>query len=1590
MRVFAGRFRAIRVLKRGQTIETLLARDLAREADVVVKTAPAATLDAAAHARLEHEAAVLQDLESDFIAPFIAFGREGDLLFLATAFVPGAPLDERLRGGPLAPREVVAVGRTVLAALRDAHARGVLHRDLKPANVIVGERGATLIDFGLARSERLPASIREEPVGTVRYVAPEQAGLFEHGVDARADLYAAGATLYECLTGRPAFEGDTVGEVLRRHLQPRPAPSRSLGFATPRALDEVIERLLPIDPRERYQSAEAALADLDEIARALDEGRDDPAIAIGARDRRRTLAEPAFVGRAEEIAAIDEEMAKASDGAGGLVLLEAPSGGGKSRLLDELARRAASRGARVLRGRGVDQTAARPFEVLEGLAREIVAEARAEPGAGERLRERLGEHGPAACAALPGLAAILGAGGGASLGPEAHAEVRTLRALAALLDALGSADRPALVLLDDAQWADELTLRLLGEWQGGAARHVLVLVSFRSEETESARLRSLRADRRLALRPFRPEETRQLLESMAGELPAEAVAAVVTLSEGNPFAATAVLEGMVEGGALVGEGDGWRVEAAPFAEIRLSRRAAAIAARRLDRLGEATRRLLSIGALLGKEFDLDLAAALAGGAPRDIGAALDEARRGRIVWTDGARSTFVHDKLREALLARLAPEERRRLHEKAAARIEALSRERVFELAYHFDGAGDLARALPYALAAAERARARHALEVAERYYRIAERGGEAGAADRATRLRILEGLADALLMRGRYEEGARRYEAARALGSDPLEEAQIEGKLGKLEMNRGRNHVAIGALERALRLLGRPVPRSALGLALGLGREVVAQLAHTLLPFVFVGRRTLGSAGADRDLLAARFLKHLSLAYFLGGRAFRSLLAHLLMMNLAERYPPTPELGQAYGEHGWILAERARGRRYAERGAAICAAVGDQWGRARTLLSLGYGTCTAGRYREAIETLLEGERLFHRVGDPWEGNWDRVFLAYSHFQAGEIGRAIEMCRRGYVVSVEIGDSFGSATYLHLIARSNPALVPHAWLEAELARPRDHVFETVTLLQLRGEVALAGGEAAEAVAAFEEADRLVRRARVRFDTIVSIPSRLAAALRAEAAGARPDVDARREALLDRAERAARRGVRFARTFRNNLPGALREMALVRAAGERARGTRRLLEESLALARRQGQRLEEAKTLRARGALGLALGWPGAADDARAAGALLREVGADPAPAGEERGAPSFSLAQRFDAVLEAGRKIASAITEESVFAAAREAGLSLLRAETCVVLDPGAAAGAASEEFSRAVLERALETGRAVLEGPGGDLAESTVLAGVRSAICAPILVHGRAAACLYATHRRLGNLFGEREARLAEFVAAIAGAALENAAGFAANRRAEAEIRRLSEAVVRGQEAERRAVALALHDGAGGKLTALGLKLDEAARARDEAARAQRVEAMRSLVDDLLEDVRRLARDLRPATLDRLGLAAALRDLAETTSTDALAVEAVVEPADAPPVPPALAENLYRIAQAALANVARHARAQRARISLARADGALRLEISDDGAGFDPAAAGGGGIGLIGMRERAVWLGGRFAIDAAPGRGTRVLVEVPIRGGGP
>ena len=1375
-----------------------------------MKAIPVGSLPPGTLMRLEHEAALLCGVQSPWLAPLVYAGREENTFILVSRFTPGISLQDRIQAGPLDLAGTLMVAKALFSALRDMHQHRVLHRSVRPTNIILDTAAqpttATLVDFGPARAIQSDSSLRGHPLQAALYVSPEQAGSIDQDVTESSDLYSAGIVLFHCLASHPPFHGESIGTILFEHMTARVPELRPLGVTVPRALDELIGRLLRKDPRDRYQSAEAVLADLEAIVARLEQGDADPEVVIGASDRRGNLTEPAFVARAHELEELDEQIRKVRCGKAGLVLLEGESGGGKTRLLAETAQRAAREGLWVLRGQGTSEVAQQPFRLLDGIVEGVVAASRSDAKLAETVRCRLWVYRDTIGTAMPDLAKALNCETSLTLGPEESGEERTVQALTRFLDALGTPERPALIILDDCQWADELTYKLIRRWQADTSgRNVLLIAAFRAEEVpEDHLLRRTNPSGHLRLSPFAPEDVRKLVESMAGPLPDDAVEVITRLAEGSPFMATAVLRGLVESGALVPGPQGWRTEPLAMADVHSSNRAAAFLTRRLELLPEETRELLATGAVLGKEFELDIAAHLAQQTPSQAIAALEEARQRHLAWSrpDGARYVFVHDRIRSSLLDHLTPEERKELHRRAAFYLREHAPQRISDLAYHFDAAEDSRSALPYALQAAEQARIQHALEIAEQQYRIAERG--AMWVERATRYRVAEGLGDVLLLRGRYDAAGQLFESAAALAEGAFAQAQICGKLGELAFKRGDMDAAVHDFQKALRLLRRYVPRGRPVVVSMLVWEILVQGMHTCLPRLFLHRRKqpLGDAGR----LMLRLFSNLGHGCWYCGDIVLGMWAHLRGLNLAERSPPTPELAQAYSEHApamTLVPLFRRAIRYAEKSLAIRKSLGDLWGQGQALVYYGITLYAASRFTECVETCREAIRLLERMGDYWLVHMARYQLAASLYHLGDMQGAIEEARLNHKSGLELGDEQASGIILDVWARAAGGAIPEEIFRREFDRNRHDAQGISQVLLAQGVRLLGSGDPVRAAATFEEAATRALAAGVKNAYSLPILTWVATAWRLQAETMHDYTPLRRREVLRRAEAAAHRAVRTAWLCRNDLPQALREYGLVLAMKGRVRKAYRFFRKSLTVARKQQARHQYAQTLLAMGQVGREVGWPDAEKRLSEANAILAELQVFASQAADRESAPlqpaSLSLADRFDTVLDSGRKIASALSPAAIFEEARAAALRLLRGEQCLVLRINQALGPpfltpvlgeVDSGVHEAMIHRALQTGRALafVEELDHNASDTAVSSGERSALCVPMYVRGQAVACLYVTHEHVRDLFGPDEERLADFIATIAGAALENAEGFA-------QLQRLNETLER-RVADRTAAA--------------------------------------------------------------------------------------------------------------------------------------------------------------------------------------------------
>src|SRR6266849_3176509 len=276
-----GPYEILSAIGAGGMGEVYRARDTRLDRIVAIKVLPAHLADEPERReRFEREARTIASLNHPHICVLHDIGRQDGIDFLVMEYLEGETLAARLLKGPLLLEQVLQYAIEIADALDKAHRKGVTHRDLKPGNIMLTKTGTKLLDFGLAKlkQETAPANISLSKLptaqdnltaqgtilGTLQYMAPEQ--LEGKEVDARTDIFAFGALVYEMATGKRAFEGNSQASVIGAILKDDPPPISSLQPMTPPALERAIKTCLAKDPDGRWQTASDLTRELKWIA----------------------------------------------------------------------------------------------------------------------------------------------------------------------------------------------------------------------------------------------------------------------------------------------------------------------------------------------------------------------------------------------------------------------------------------------------------------------------------------------------------------------------------------------------------------------------------------------------------------------------------------------------------------------------------------------------------------------------------------------------------------------------------------------------------------------------------------------------------------------------------------------------------------------------------------------------------------------------------------------------------------------------------------------------------------------------------------------------------------------------------------------------------------------------------------------------------------------------------------------------------------------------------------------------------------------------------------------------------------------------
>ena len=736
-----GRYRLEHEVGRGGMGVVYRAHDDLLGRYVAVKVLSEAVLGGRGPARMLREAQAAARLNHPHIVSVYDAGEADGAPYIVMELVEGGSLHSHR---PKDLDDIVVTARQICSALEHAHRHDIIHRDLKPENVLLTPDGsAKLSDFGLAYTLASRITTEGMIVGTVYYLAPEQAS--GHEIDGRADLYALGVMLYELTTGQLPFSGNDPVAVIAQHLHAAVVPPHARDAHIPPALNALITQLLSKEPEERP-------ADAAEVLRILDspdilQAEAGPAPQLSVLER---MGQGPMVGRDAELRQVRLLWSQTAAGQGQALLVSGESGIGKTRLVQTLTTQAQILGGTVLPGACYAEGGMPYAPFAEILGGALQAAAKHELHLPNfvladvlTLAPMLQFHYPEI---TPNPASA-----------DSVAEQHRIFGSVGLLFTALSEQAPLLVLLEDVHWADSGSLLLLQH----LARHmrrqrVLLAATFREVNLDQASPLSevlLALDRErlathLRLGRLSREQTGELLTILFDkEITPEFVEGIHRETEGNPFFIEEVCKALVESGRLYYEDGRWHRPS--MKELGIPRTVRVAIQSRINILPDLTQASLELAAVLGHRFSLSLLAA-ASDLDREIlldalehaqqaqlieevqdkGPALRQSEGGRSATPQAPQKTesaipdttfaFVHGLITSTLLESLSTTQSRQLHRQAATAIEHQYPDSFEALAYHYDRAAAPDKATHYLLRAGDRARGLYASQEAIAYYQRA------------------------------------------------------------------------------------------------------------------------------------------------------------------------------------------------------------------------------------------------------------------------------------------------------------------------------------------------------------------------------------------------------------------------------------------------------------------------------------------------------------------------------------------------------------------------------------------------------------------------------------------------------------------------------------------------------------------------------------------------------------------------------------------------------------------------------------------------------------------------------------------------------
>ncbi len=532
----------------------------------------------------------------------------------------------------LALADVLIVAIQLAETLHALCQQRIIHKDLKPANLLINPttKQVRLIDFSI--SSQLPRETTEIfnanlLEGTLAYLSPEQTGRMNRGIDYRTDFYALGVTLYELLAGRLPFQAQEPIELIHCHLAQTAVPLHSIDPALPQVVSQIVAKLMAKNAEDRYQSGLGLKYDLEQCLYQWQTTGAISEFPLGQQDfSDRFIIPERLYGRQVEVQTLLNAFDRVANGSGELMLVAGCSGIGKTAVIDEIHKPIVKQRGYFIEGKYDQFNRNIPFSALVRAFRDLIGQLLSESD--DRLARwksqilaAVGEHGRVIIAAIPELEYIIGKQPPVSelSGAAAQEQFNTL--LRKFIKVFTTAEHPLVIFLDDLQWADSASLLLIKLLMADNG-YLLLLGAYRNNEVSPAHPLMLTVTElqqmsaivgTITLTALQGEDIDRLVADTlhcARDRSQPLTELIARKTQGNPFFITQFLKALYTGGAIWFKAPshrsagGWECDMVRVQALAFNDDVVEFMVAQLQKLPQATQRVLKLAACIGNQFDL--------------------------------------------------------------------------------------------------------------------------------------------------------------------------------------------------------------------------------------------------------------------------------------------------------------------------------------------------------------------------------------------------------------------------------------------------------------------------------------------------------------------------------------------------------------------------------------------------------------------------------------------------------------------------------------------------------------------------------------------------------------------------------------------------------------------------------------------------------------------------------------------------------------------------------------------------------------------------------------------------------------------------